>query len=306
MKRLSSLSLGRKLLLALMLVGIAAGIAGAVQAAIPDSNGVIHGCYKQQNGQLRVIDQGDSCRPSETSLSWSQTGPQGPQGPPGPKGDIGAMGPQGPQGPPGPKGDTGPTGPTGPQGPTGPKGDTGPQGPQGPKGDTGAGFTFAFGPVVLSDPAGGSGGSPFGPITCPANQVAVGLVVRAGNDVDAVTMKCAPVTSFAVTVAGIRATTGAVTLTATAGNPAGGSPNDLTCAGGSVVTSVEGTFTGSINAMRAVCTPIGGGPTNATPFGGTPRPGGTSFSAACPSGTAATGFQGRAGALVDQIQLRCQ
>jgi hypothetical protein len=167
----------------------------------------------------------------------------------------------------------------------------------------------AFGPVVLSPPAGGSGGAPFGPHSCPAEQVAVGFIVRAGNDVDAVTMKCAPVTSFAVSVAGIRGTTGSVTLTATAGNPSGGTPNDLCCAAGSLVTSVEGTFTGSINAMRARCTPIGGGPTNATPFAGTPRPAGTSFTSECPNGanaTAATGFQGRSGLLVDQIRLRCQ
>jgi hypothetical protein len=132
------------------------------------------------------------------------------------------------------------------------------------------------------------------------------LIVRAGNDLDAVTMKCAPVTGFAVSVAGIRATTGSVTLTATAGNASGGTPNDLSCAAGSVVTAVQGTFTGSINAMRAVCTPIGGGPTNTTPYGGTPRAAGTTFEAACPAGTAATGFQGRSGLLVDQIQLRCQ
>jgi hypothetical protein len=124
-----------------------------------------------------------------------------------------------------------------------------------------------------------------------------------------VTMKCAPVTSFAVSVAGIRATTGAVTLTATAGNASGGTPNDLACAAGSVVTALEGTFTGSLNAMRARCTPIGGGANTFTPFAGTPRPAGTQFTTTCPNGaaaTAATGFQGRAGVLVDQIQLRCQ
>ena len=318
MKRLSSLSHRRKLLLTLTLVGIAFGIAGAVQAAIPDANGVIHGCFKSAedddedgretgsrsgdnkgsddesrgNGQLRVIDPAtDSCRPSETPISWNQTGAQGPEGPAGPQGPAG------------------PAGPAGAQGPAGPAGPAGPEGPAGPQGPQGEGFTFAFGPVVLSPPAGGTGGNPFGPHTCPANQVAVGFIVRAGNDVDAVTMKCAPVTSFAVSVAGIRATTGTVTLTATAGNPTGGTPNDLSCAAGSVVTAVEGTFTGSLNAMRARCTPIGGGPDNFTPFAGTPRPSGTAFTSACPNGaaaTAATGFQGRAGLLVDQIRLRCQ
>jgi Collagen triple helix repeat (20 copies) len=112
-------------------------IAGAVTYAFAGigSGGVISGCYKSQNGQLRLIDPAtDRCRPSETAISWSQTGPQGPPGPTGP------AGPQGPTGAQGPKGDTGPTGPAGPQGPTGPQGTTGPigpTGPQGPKGDKG-------------------------------------------------------------------------------------------------------------------------------------------------------------------------
>jgi hypothetical protein len=96
---------------------------------------VINGCYKSQNGQLRLIDPAtDHCLPSEKSISWSQAGPQGPPGPTGP------TGPRGPTGAQGPKGDTGATGPAGPQGPTGPQGPagpTGPTGPQGPKGDKG-------------------------------------------------------------------------------------------------------------------------------------------------------------------------
>jgi hypothetical protein len=101
---------------------VAVAIAGGVTYAVADigSGGVINGCYKSQNGQLRLIDPAtDSCNPSETAISWSQTGPQGP------KGDQGDPGPQGPAGPPGP---TGATGPPGPQGATGP---TGPQGPPG-------------------------------------------------------------------------------------------------------------------------------------------------------------------------------
>jgi hypothetical protein len=70
-------------------------------ASIPDSAGVIHGCYNKNNGQLRVIDDAvSSCAPSESSLAWSQTGPQGP---------TGAQGPEGPQGPAGPEGPSGST-----------------------------------------------------------------------------------------------------------------------------------------------------------------------------------------------------
>ena len=84
-------------------------------ATIPDAAGVVHGCYQKVNGQLRVIDldAGQTCRPSELAISWSETGPQGPQGPQGP------AGPQGPQGPQGPAGPTGPTGPAGPAGVSG-------------------------------------------------------------------------------------------------------------------------------------------------------------------------------------------
>ena len=93
-------------------------VAGTVFASgIPDSAGVIHGCYKTQNGQLRVIDPTtQQCLPSETAISWNHAGPPGPPGPPGPQGPKGDTGPQGPQGP---QGNTGPAGPPGPPGPAG-------------------------------------------------------------------------------------------------------------------------------------------------------------------------------------------
>jgi hypothetical protein len=85
---------------------VAVAVAGGVTYAVADigSGGVINGCYTQR-GQLRLIDPAtESCRRSETSISWSQTGPQGPKGD---KGDPGPAGPQGPAGPAGPKGDKG-------------------------------------------------------------------------------------------------------------------------------------------------------------------------------------------------------
>jgi hypothetical protein len=74
---------------------VAVAIAGGVTYALADigSGGVINGCYKSQNGQLRLIDPAaDNCLPSETAISWGQTGTQGPPGPPGPKGDQGDPG----------------------------------------------------------------------------------------------------------------------------------------------------------------------------------------------------------------------
>ncbi|MDX6280080.1 MAG: hypothetical protein QOH03_1151 [Kribbellaceae bacterium] len=102
------------------LAGIVAAVgvigAGSVAyAAIPDDEGVVHGCYNkggllQDKGALRVVDKGERCRSNETAMTWSQTGPQGPLGPVGPVGPTGAKGETGTEGP------AGPTGPAGPQG----------------------------------------------------------------------------------------------------------------------------------------------------------------------------------------------
>jgi hypothetical protein len=59
---------------------VAAGIA---YATIPDSGGVIHGCYAKKDGAVRVVDPGagGACDPKkEAALDWNQTGPQGPTG----------------------------------------------------------------------------------------------------------------------------------------------------------------------------------------------------------------------------------
>ena len=132
---------------------VVVAVAGGVTYAVAEigGGGVINGCYKSQNGQLRLIDPAsDSCHPSETAISWSQTGPQGPKGD---KGDPGPAGPQGPAGPAGPKGDTGDQGlqgPAGPQGPAGSQGIPGPQGPMGPQGPAGPqGATGPQGPAGL-------------------------------------------------------------------------------------------------------------------------------------------------------------
>ncbi len=43
-----------------------------VSAAIPGSNGTVHGCYTS-SGSLRVIDSNASCQSGETALNWSGT-----------------------------------------------------------------------------------------------------------------------------------------------------------------------------------------------------------------------------------------
>lgn len=86
--------------------------AGMAAASIPDSAGVVHGCYKVAKGStypLKVVDTAKhpSCPTGYTALNWNQTGPQG------------APGAAGPQGAPGPQGGAGPQGAAGAQGPSG-------------------------------------------------------------------------------------------------------------------------------------------------------------------------------------------
>lgn len=79
---------------------VAAVLAGATHAGVPDATGVIHGCFKTQSGQLRVSDPDDgvpvACdSDSETALQWNLSGPQGQTGPEGDKGPAGDAGPAG-------------------------------------------------------------------------------------------------------------------------------------------------------------------------------------------------------------------
>jgi glycine rich protein len=90
------------------MTGLSALLGGTVvYASIPESSGVIDGCYlntaggilppgiRRSQGTLRVVDpsKGQACDPNETALSWNQVGQQGP---------LGEQGPAGPQGPTGP------------------------------------------------------------------------------------------------------------------------------------------------------------------------------------------------------------
>lgn len=81
---LKGLSRGARVLLALGVAGAAFGIATVVQAAIPDSHGVVHSCYQFAQGSvpkgtLRVIDPttGEGCRFYEKPLTWNANGVAG-------------------------------------------------------------------------------------------------------------------------------------------------------------------------------------------------------------------------------------
>lgn len=66
-------------------VAIILGGAAIALASIPDSHGIIHGCYTVKTGTLRVIDtgKGQKCATGQHALNWNQKGPQGPAGPAG-------------------------------------------------------------------------------------------------------------------------------------------------------------------------------------------------------------------------------
>jgi hypothetical protein len=78
----------------LVMVG---GTAFAVSSSIPDSAGVIHGCY-DSGGNMKVIDTSvtASCPKGYSPLDWNQSGPAGTAGSPGLAGPPGQTGPAGP------------------------------------------------------------------------------------------------------------------------------------------------------------------------------------------------------------------
>lgn len=110
--------IGTRLGMAVILSTVAAiGLVIAVAADIPNNNGVFHGCYKNNNGQLRLVDRAADCGSNETHVRWNRQGQDGPAGPIGPQGPVGVQGEAGVQG------QAGATGPQGPAGPPGPAGD---------------------------------------------------------------------------------------------------------------------------------------------------------------------------------------
>jgi hypothetical protein len=83
--------LRRSPVLVVTVAAVAIASAGIAVASIPDSSGVIHGCYNtgsNPSGTLRVIDsdKGATCSKNEKPLTWNQTGPKGDKGDPGPPG----------------------------------------------------------------------------------------------------------------------------------------------------------------------------------------------------------------------------
>jgi hypothetical protein len=79
-------------------LGATALTGGIAWAAIPDDDGVIHGCHTKLGGVLRVIDtaKGQRCLTSvEVPLTWNEQGPKGDRGATGADGAPGRDGSDG-------------------------------------------------------------------------------------------------------------------------------------------------------------------------------------------------------------------
>jgi hypothetical protein len=311
-----------------VVIVLAIVLVGGVTWAFASDGNTIHACVNKSSGEIKIVDSSDDCKNNEQYLEWTIVGPQGPPGPQGPQGDTGPQGPQGPQGdtgpqgpqgdtgPQGPQGDTGPQGPQGDTGPQGPQGDTGPQGPQGatgpsgPPGPTGPTANLVLGSTTTTDPAGGSGGSPY-TLACPSGSVAIGIQGRAGANVDQVQVRCQAIgTAVQVAAGAVGATlTGPVTTTSPAGG-SGGTSYSLSCPAGFVMIGVSGRVgvfgAGVVDQLRVECAKLAGSGSFTTPTVGSVFPNSITYSLICSEGRVATGIQGRAGNLVDRIQVRCQ
>lgn len=99
------------------IAAVLATLGGAAYAAIPDGN-TIHGCYKEDYGQLRVIEVSGDCGPSELAISWNQQGPPGLPGRDGEDGRDGVDGVDGADGRDGVDGEDGVDGRDGAAGPS--------------------------------------------------------------------------------------------------------------------------------------------------------------------------------------------
>jgi collagen triple helix repeat protein len=222
---------------------LALALEGGAALATLDVTDVIHGCYSNATGGLRIVNSSVDCGLNETNLSWNQAGPPGPPGPiglTGLQGSAGAAGPQGAEGGQGPqgykgdngdrgdkgdkgdKGDGGAVGPTGPRGPTGPTGPTGQTGATGPTGATGVGLIGSTGPTGPMGPTGpgGSIGStgPTGPTGATGATGATGETGATGIGVIGATGPTGPTGATGATGApGTTAATGATGATGPAG-----------------------------------------------------------------------------------------
>lgn len=165
------------------------------------------------------------------------------------------------------------------------------------------------GPLVVTPPAGGTGGCPFGQIDCPAGSVATGFTGSYSTGwapVGAAVVTevwCSPLSGGVVS--------GAASFAGVAGAPIAGVDTDygsvLTCPVGKVITGISGAalpFGAStvVGNLGVTCSdPDGTAPVTLGPVYGVGAP-----LMSCPAGQTVVGIQGRQGSFLDQVALRCK
>jgi hypothetical protein len=184
-------------------------------------------------------------------------------------------------------------------------GAVGPEGPQGEQGPSGA--AISLGPVTETDPAGGEGGSSFGPLDCPTDMVGVGFRGRAGDDIDRTELFCATVNRSLFGVAVGSEVTGGY-----AEGPGGTSYGDvLMCPSNSALIGVRvrAGLAGPgfiIDQLGSRCRLFSTGEILNIGLVGLDYGSASIIDLDCPDHSVVTGFSGRQGLVLDQIQLRCR
>ncbi|AWK88491.1 hypothetical protein [Azospirillum thermophilum] len=156
------------------------------------------------------------------------------------------------------------------------------------------------GEAAFTASVGGRGGQPFGPLRCPAGQVAIGLKGRAGTFVDELEPDCAPARP-----AGAAA---AVWVSPAAGGKQG---NDikLACGADEVLVGTATRNGNWLDAIAALCVRVtddgnwAGEPRSTDHAGGA---GGVALTRSCPRGQAVAGISGRSSNVVNQLVSECR
>ena len=153
----------RSLLCGILVMGLLT-FTGIASGTVTQNKPNIYWACVPQNGSVRIIYPGTSCKLGERLIKWNQTGATGAKGATGSAGNAGATsgtgtaGQTGNTGSQGPAGNDGATGSTGSQGPAGNNGAAGSTGSQGPAGNNGAtGSTGSQGPAGNNGAAGSTG-----------------------------------------------------------------------------------------------------------------------------------------------------
>lgn len=157
--------------------------------------------------------------------------------------------------------------------------------------------------AALAAPHGGEGGLPFF-TTCGEHAAVVALKLRSGHYVDSLQLVCRRITADGLGKQYTREPQGG----------SGGEPVQLDCPPGEVVKGISGAAGSLLDRLSLHCAPLQIDDDSAVPgtaaagsvVGPAGGPGGTAFTEdACPPGEIARGLDGRAGTMIDRIELVC-